>query len=76
MRAYSINLDLATTERGELRWAAFASGAALFSVVAIGVQTPMDGLVIGAQTQAVPEPVSIASLGLGGLTLLRRRRKA
>ncbi|RYG45057.1 PEP-CTERM sorting domain-containing protein [bacterium] len=31
---------------------------------------------IGVNTQAVPEPASLAALGLGGLALLRRRKSA
>ncbi|RYG29883.1 PEP-CTERM sorting domain-containing protein [bacterium] len=70
---YSTSIDL-ISEDGELHWAGFASNVAFSSVVVSGWEIPMDDLVISSQ--AVPEPASIAALGLGGLALLRRRRKS
>lgn len=54
----------------------FANGATITIVAMSLTSTPTVGYNIQATLTAVPEPASMAALGLGALALIRRRRNA
>ncbi|MBI9018392.1 MAG: PEP-CTERM sorting domain-containing protein [Phycisphaerae bacterium] len=63
------------TEEGIFTFAAFADPVAATSATLGGVAYPVEQLPTASVT-VVPEPMTMSLLGLGGLAMIRRRRKA
>ena len=64
-------VELGNADNNWMQFAGLTSGTSVIEVNRVG----RDGLLVGLQIEAVPEPSSAALLGLGGLALTRRRRR-